>query len=398
MPTPTEMQTDKEPPTIRILVVADIDLESASALAESALATYSKQTKSNPLLSEDDGVDTSHFFNPLHEVDLCVACGPFTREDDLRNYYQGRQRRRHIIRQFYTHPSVAAVANTNQGDTTTAHSGYGQVESTSSWLGYTAPTQVLLDNTNMSSPSGVASASAGLVDDCYPTILPPPSQPIFHDQTKHNNNSKQPHYFNAEQSLPRSTVRGINIDPTSYPYQRSKEETAALEGLVTAAISQLESIVCRVVVVPGGKTDPITISLGQGGDDDDVVDSELTSNDASTSERRLTPNSRNIHQRWMPLAPGIGIAGLAYLEWQKLKEEAPNTEGNRSDDSDMDEVDDSAVAVALNVMEPQQSAQNRANIVSPDQRSRVEVSPNTLLNGMDRDKEKTLEHLRHTYG
>jgi hypothetical protein len=112
----------------------------------------------------------------------------------------------------------------------------------------------------------------------------------------------------------------------------------------------------------------------------------------------LTPNSRNIHQRWMPLAPGIGITGLAYLEWQKLKEEAPNTEGNRSDDSDMDEVDDSAVAVALNVMEPQQSAQNRANIVSPDQRSRVEVSPNTLLNGMDRDKEKTLEHLRQTYG
>lgn len=74
--------TPSEPPTIRILVVADIDLESASALAESALSSTTDASQENP----------------LQRVDLCIACGPFCQEDDLRNYYQGRQRRRHMTR------------------------------------------------------------------------------------------------------------------------------------------------------------------------------------------------------------------------------------------------------------------------------------------------------------
>ena len=29
-------------------------------------------------------------------------------------------------------------------------------------------------------------------------------------------------------------------------------------------------------------------------------------------QRRLTPNSRNVHQQWLPLAPGLGCGGLLY--------------------------------------------------------------------------------------
>ena len=84
MPTLSEIQSDKEPPTFRILVVADIDLESASALAESALATFPKKTLSSIDANADNSQTAcSRSGNPLHEVDLCIACGSFTREDDL---------------------------------------------------------------------------------------------------------------------------------------------------------------------------------------------------------------------------------------------------------------------------------------------------------------------------
>jgi hypothetical protein len=50
----------------------------------------------------------------------------------------------------------------------------------------------------------------------------------------------------------------------------NREETVALEGLEMAVISQLESIDCRVVVVSDGKTEPITIDMGQGGGSEDT--------------------------------------------------------------------------------------------------------------------------------
>ena len=83
-----------EPPTLRILVVADIDLASASALAESALAASEqeeeqgynggresinigsggsdKRTSSGVGRKGDDKPE-----NLLNRVDLCIACGPF---------------------------------------------------------------------------------------------------------------------------------------------------------------------------------------------------------------------------------------------------------------------------------------------------------------------------------
>jgi hypothetical protein len=65
----------------------------------------------------------------------------------------------------------------------------------------------------------------------------------------------------------------------------------AQEGLVTGCLSQLESIVCRVAWLPATQSDPATLF-------------------SQEEERRLTPNSRNIHKRHLPLAPGLACCGL----------------------------------------------------------------------------------------
>ena len=84
---------------------------------------------------------------------------------------------------------------------------------------------------------------------------------------------------------------------------------------MTATLSQLENIVCRVVYCPGS-TDPITSCLGQR--------AATTSDDSAAHPhrhrhhhhhpRRYTPNSRNAHRQWLPLAPGLGTAALLYLD------------------------------------------------------------------------------------
>ena len=84
---------------------------------------------------------------------------------------------------------------------------------------------------------------------------------------------------------------------------------------MTAALSQLESIVCRVLYIPGD-TDPIFHKM----------------------KRRLTPNSRNLHNQWMPLCPGLGCAGLLHLDWRKY--EAMYGGGGRGGDEEDEEEDD----------------------------------------------------------
>lgn len=181
-------------PKICVLVVADLDLPSAAALAE-----YTLQQRNQVF-------DASR-------IDLCIACGPFSRDEDLRAYQSRRQRKKR----------------------------------------------------------------------------------------------------------PNKTVQ-------QSPFVRSREETAALEGLVTAALSQLENIVCRVVFCPG-ITDPITTILpGQDG----------------REKLRLTPNSRNVHQQWLPLAPSLGCAGLLYLESPEkvMPKDTTNSSNNRQHFSSEDDDDD----------------------------------------------------------
>jgi hypothetical protein len=80
------------------------------------------------------------------------------------------------------------------------------------------------------------------------------------------------------------------------PHQRSRQETAALEGIMSSTLSQLESIVCRVVYVPH-PTDPLT--------------TQCPSKEYSREHIRLTCNSVNIHEQWLPLAPRIGCCGFS---------------------------------------------------------------------------------------
>jgi hypothetical protein len=202
--------------TLRILVVADLDLSSASELAEYTL----RQKKY--------GVFDASL------VDLCIACGPFSRDDDLGSYERGRQQQ----------------------------------------LAYKKSKR----------------------------RQKPPQQPRKqeHDPSafrsrRHRSSAVRPSAATNSATPPPNTP-----DWTSTPFLRTREETAALEGLMTAALSQLESIVCRVAYCPGA-SDPL---------------STLASSSSSSKQQhsRLTPNSRNVHQQWMPLAPGLGCGGFFYLD------------------------------------------------------------------------------------
>jgi len=187
-----QKQDSSDDPTIQILVVSDIDLSSASQLAEYAL-------------EQKNVFDASR-------IDLCIALGPFCRDNDLTSYLTGRQQRKRFIAR---------------------QERYQQQE-------------------------------------------------ISSEDT-------------AEESLWSS-------------FFRSREDTAALEGLMTAAISQLESIVCRVLYIPGC-LDPLTTFL---------------------SPMRLTPNSHNVHKQWLPLAPGLGCGGLLYMD--SLPEEITDLYSNYRND------------------------------------------------------------------
>ena len=258
--TTASVSSSPDPPTLRILVVADVDLASASALAESALSSSSSSTNSATIDEK----------NPLHRVDLCIACGPFCREEDLRGYYRGRQRKRHLTK---------------------------------------------YSNLHHSSPS-----SPYLQHNSHPSL----SSSSTYGRHRHNNHHNQG----------KVTTRRNNNNKNngfSYPYKRTQEETAALEGLMTATLSQLESIVCRVVFVPG-HTDPIT-----------TITTSSSSSCSYRKERRLTPNSRNIHQHWMPLSPGLGCAGLLYLDCQKLQQPSPLDDDDDDEGEDYSESSDSDV-------------------------------------------------------
>lgn len=206
-------QPSPSSPSIRILLVSDVDLPSASALAEYTL------------LQNNQVFDASR-------IDLCIACGPFCRDEDLLPYLKGKQRKQ--------------------------------------------------------------------------------LQHIFDDDRNHRSSSQS---SNNHQHR-----RGGRSSAWSSVFFRSQEETAAMEGLVTAAISQLESIVCRVVFCPGS-TDPMSTST-------------------SPEELRFTPNSRNIHRQWLPLAPGLGCAGLLFLDAPggSLQVKAPpGRQANQQIDYDSDE-------------------------------------------------------------
>lgn len=224
------------PPTVTILVCADIDLKSASALAEYTIQQqqlFTQQKQRNRNQHHHYHFDSSYRSRKeagfdATAIDLIIAAGPCSRDEDLFSYYRGKQKH------------------------------------------YNA----------RSSVSHFQSNAAGRISD--------------------------------------------NLAP----FLRSPEKTSALEGLMTAALSQLENIVCRVVYCPGF-SDPLSI----------MVPSTLTGMYDEITYKRLTPNSRNIHQQWLPLAPGLGCAALFYFDTTNEKVQMPekslatevNVTGSRHD-------------------------------------------------------------------
>jgi hypothetical protein len=348
------------PPTIRILVAADIDLSSASALAEAALRRWSGGRDSKSTRSSTSGTDNSneYDYNPLKSVDLCVACGPFCSEEDIQRYYRGRQlrKRRHnvVCRPDYYHYRYQQPGHQQYRRHHYDYlDGGGDLSSSTISRGW-QPTMTTTSSSLTTSPLLSSQQHQHHQSMQYDRITGssriPFSQP--HQYRQHQQYQQQTHcdhdYHNyGQQSNPQ------NI-PEPYPYKRTMEETAALEGLVTAAISQLESIVCRVVFVPS-KTDPVTTLLLSSSMDDKKQDDgnvvqqqqqqqQQNANEATTTAtpssfptttptpRRLTPNSRNVHQQWIPLAPGLGVAGLAQLQWEKLEQEPPPFASDDDDD------------------------------------------------------------------
>lgn len=212
-------------PTITLLVVADVDLRSASQLSEYAL---------------QNRID----------ADLCVACGPFCRDDDLAPYRRGGGS-----------ISSGSCASTSERRRRTAAE---------------AATKLLL------SEAGGEQEKDSFVDSL---VMMSSASPLF----------------------------------------RTREHTSALEGILTATLSQLENIVCRVVYCPGS-TDPITVGYCWNHHPKPL---SATSPSAAPSQppppsrpsaslawpRRLTPNSRNVNRQWLPIAPGLGAAALLHLDF-----------------------------------------------------------------------------------
>jgi hypothetical protein len=242
----TPLLTQHSLPTITILVCADIDLKSSSALAE-----YTLQQKNRVF--------------DANAIDMIIAAGPCTRGDsDLTCYSQGTNDNYHSSQQQR--------------------------------IPWKARRRLLHNSTNKSQPDYDGTNSSG----------------------------------NDDEEMVATDYRNILA---MSPFFRTREESAGLEGLITASLSQLESIVCRVVYCPGWH-DPLTVLQNQ------------SSSSTQRFPKRLTPNSRNIHQQWMPLAPGIGCAGLFYMDGTDalVAEDDKRTSDQRApndDDSDASEEQDS---------------------------------------------------------
>ena len=88
---------------------------------------------------------------------------------------------------------------------------------------------------------------------------------------------------------------GGDSSKTVKQMNQTLEQDIGNEGFMTCVLSQLENIVCRLVYVPCKTCDPRrTTEDGLNGD-----------------HLRLTPNSRNVYNRILPMLYGLGVAGLS---------------------------------------------------------------------------------------
>ena len=121
------------------------------------------------------------------------------------------------------------------------------------------------------------------------------------------------------------------------PFMESPESAAARLGMITACLSQLENVVCRVLYLMGA-TDPLLVPPTSG--------AAVAEDSAERQQHRprLTPNSRDLNHQWLGIAPGLGCAGLNYIEgldWllDELRDHVKND--NENEDEKHNTLDDS---------------------------------------------------------
>ena len=280
---------------LRILVVHDFDLKSSAKLAESSLLS-SNNIRNQRTRSEDPLLEKS--------VDLCIAVnttsttsvpnGCYDPNDELLPYYQGQQKRNRMLKttmntRSRSRPLCSPYHYTWNGTEVNHLRGRARI--------------------------GKKTPSSSFRSIPIPVPLPPASQPTFYethdtnkceddygrateagddDNTDTNATDYYDAYCDADQSHRAPPIKSCNRS------RISPEERAARRGLITAALSQLESIVCRVAYVLKDDSD-----YNDNNDED-----EDESFDSCYVHRRLTSNSLDIRNRWLPLLGGLGVAGL----------------------------------------------------------------------------------------
>ena len=247
---------------LRILVVHDFDLKSTAKLAESSLLS-SNNIRTHRGQSSDILLERS--------VDLCIAVnsaadsstseGLYDLKDELLPYYQGPARRSRMLKtasRMGRHPQTSYTYASNGTEVRDLR-------------GRPRIGKKVLSTSFRSIP--------------VPVPLPPVSQPIFFNDDNYDGTSDC--RIDYESHLEVDNIdNATNLDSST---EISPEERAARRGLITAALSQLESIVCRVVYM--------------------LKDDCVSRKSDDHEHLRLTSNSLDIQNRWLPLVEGLGLAG-----------------------------------------------------------------------------------------
>ncbi len=251
------------------MVVNDFDLKSSAKLAESSLLS------SNNIQSH-----LSHSGDPMLEkcVDLCLAVntasefsaadGLYDPDDELLKYCKGQTRRMRMLK------------------TTTT------TTSTRSQMRLRTPYSYTFNGTEARHIRGRPRIGKKTISSSFrsvpvPVPLPPASQPVFYESCDD---------YNVKCSGDGSCNQKSHVHPGQLDAGVSPEERAARRGLITAALSQLESIVCRVAYV--------------------LKDDRNSDEKSPHVHLRLTSNSFDVRNRWLPLVEGLGLAGLVQEQEQ----------------------------------------------------------------------------------
>jgi len=295
---------------------------------------------------------------------LCVAVnagsshrhGIYDPRDELVPYYRGKQKRDRILRTTGDHTS-----NTNNN----SHGAYDCDYDCDSHCDYNYHYNgTVVEQVRGRTRSGAhayhpypgnadAAVDGAATDDPsvrsipIPVPLPPALQPRFHDEDYNYNETDDGESSDKDEeqrvSMGKSGINGNNgsdndnhngnhndnyncnyNDKYKYseydqpPRHRHRvrsgvggpEEFSARLGLVTAALAQLESIVCRVVYLCD---DLHPEAPWQTQMQTQTQKQRQTLKQRQTQEyryRRLTSNSLDLAHRWLPLLDGLGIGGV----------------------------------------------------------------------------------------